>query len=108
MLTVALVFVVITNHTSASTDAITIRRDTVATQGKLAIPAHDAIVRRRPKAHRTGWGTQLTSCAIAETPVWADSSSARHRLHGVALGTVIGILCEALFESDAYATPICA
>ena len=108
MLTVALVFVVITDHTSAGTDAITIRRNTVATQGKLAIPAHDAIVRRRPRARRTGWGTRLTSCAVAETPVRADSSSARHRLHGVALGTVIGILCEALFESDAYATPICA
>ena len=106
MLTVALMLVIITDHARASTDAITICRNTVATKGKLAIPAHDTIVRRRPRARRTGRGTRLTGCTVAETPVRTHSSSGRHRLHGVALGTVIGVLCEALFASDAYPTPV--
>ena len=44
MLTVALMLIVITDHTSTGTDAITVCRNTVATKGKLAIPAHDTIV----------------------------------------------------------------
>jgi hypothetical protein len=106
MLTVTFMFVIIRDHASAITDAIAISRNTVSANSKLAIPTHDAIVRRRSRACRTGWGTRLTSCTAAETPIWAHGSSARHRLHGVALGTIIRILGEALFASDADATPV--
>jgi hypothetical protein len=106
MLTVALMLVIIGDHASAGTDAITVCWDTVPTKAELAIPAYDAIVRRRPSARRAGWGTWLTSCTAAETPIRAHRSSARHRLHGIALGSIIGILGEALLASDADAAPV--
>jgi hypothetical protein len=106
MLTVALMFVVISDHARAVTDAITICRNTVSAKGELAIPAHDTIVRRQPGARRTGWGTRLTGCTVAKTPIRAYCSSARHRLHGVALSLIISILGEALFASYADASPV--
>lgn len=104
--TVTLMFVVISDHARAGTDTITICRNTASAEGELAIPTYDAIVRRRPGARSTGWRTSLTGCTVAETPVRAHGSRVRHRLHGIALGTVISILGEALFASDAYATPV--
>jgi hypothetical protein len=106
MLTIALMLVVISNHASAGTNAITICRNTVSAKGELAVPAHDAIVRGRPSARRTRRGTRLTGCTTAETPIRAYRSSARYRLYGVAFGTIIGILGEALFARDADAAPV--
>jgi hypothetical protein len=108
MLTVALMLVIIGDHASAGTDAITVCRDTVPAKAELAIPAYDAIVRRRPSARRTGWRTRLTSCTTAETPIGAHRPSASHRLHGVAFGTIIGILGKALFARDADPAPVSA
>lgn len=99
-------FVVISNHARAGTDAIAICGNTVSGKGELAIPAHDAIVRRRPGARRTRWGTRFAGCTAAETPIRAHCPRARHGLHGVALSTIISILGEALFASDADTTPV--
>lgn len=88
-------FIVVGDQSRTLADATAVGLHTGSIERVRSCGANDAVVRRCPRTSLTFGGAGLASSAVAETTVRASRATGRLLLSRIALGSVIGILCEA-------------